>query len=534
MSQFDFIKIEALIGSSWVNLTPDVVGVVRGSFGILGSTFMDRVGDVGKLEFQLDNSAANSAGKIGYYSPEHANAMSGWTTGLTILLTWQYDGKVQRKRYYIDHNGIKITPGTQGDRRVTVTCHDWIGYAARHVLNLLQSASNKQIDQAVPLVLANMAKQPQATAYTSGATVFPTVFDIVSSETTALGEFNRLAMSEWGKIYIERNPVNGETLFVNSRASRGNDPYPVGFPKHSSECGLFLLAGGSSGYLLKTDGGRIILNEYIATPSFSDADYEADRMSEIVHGSQLVNQISITAYPRKVDTSVSVLWKMESSISIAPGETKSGIRGRYRDPNGQSENINGTDFVTPVATTDYQAFSNPDGTGTNLTANLSVTATFGAAEVELSLTNTGATTLYTGKDILFQVRGKRVVVYDKTEQVVSDSDSIAKYGKHELTFDMKYEDDPVNPHKLATSLLMVHDYKSPHTFIESVWLQANRSHKNMVTFMFARTDDIMTFQDAMSGTNRQYIINGMEFEIHPGNIVYYKLILTNYFVVVDF
>ncbi|MFZ5589625.1 MAG: hypothetical protein ACOY4M_08330 [Pseudomonadota bacterium] len=529
MSAFDSIKLEVYIGSSWIDLTPDVVGTIVGRIGMDSSTFMARVSDPGTLKFQLNNSSSNSQGRAGLYSPQHANKLSGWTTNLPVMLTFLYDGHEQKFLFYIAPDGIEIDAGTSGTQRVTVICEDWMGYASRQIPSPLQSQSNKTTIDAIQTLMGLLERQPSSFAYGTPLTTFPTVFDVSSSETTILGEFNRLAMSDWGKIFTERDPLYGLRLCFQDRSGGITFPYQRNFPKHSSECGSLLLTSGDK--LLNTDNGRIVLNEQITIIAIPDTWYYQERPPRIVHGGVMVNQINILSYPRKVGTSDVVLWKMQSSTKLNPGQTISGIRGRYRDPNGQSENINGTDFITPVANTDYKAFANADGTGADLTANLSVTIEFGAAEFEMSLTNTGGTTLYTGKDILFQVRGKTVTVYDKTEKVERDTSSIASYGKQEFTFDLKYENNIENHSKLANALLL--NFAAPKTFMENVWMTANRNHETMVLFLYAMIGDNYPFRETMSNANASYFINGIEFEI-VGSIVYFKYTLSPYFTVVDF
>ena len=92
-----------------------------------------------------------------------------------------------------------------GARTVTVTCEDWMGIASRHYLNLMAYTTNKRVDEAIPLILANMPIQPYATELATGVDTFPTMFDTARSTTTALAELNKLALSEFGYIYCISN-----------------------------------------------------------------------------------------------------------------------------------------------------------------------------------------------------------------------------------------------------------------------------------------------------------------------------------------
>jgi hypothetical protein len=540
MEQFTSIKVEVYISGSWVDLTPDVIFPIRGFYGISDSTFMGRVADVGTLSFQLDNSEKNSVTTLGYYSPEHANTLTGWQSGLPVRLEYKYDGNTVYDRYYINVDGIQITSGIYGMRRVNVTCSDWMRYASDWILDLMASQSNQRPNEAIQLVLDNMPIPPQGYTYQTGTSQFATVFDTSSNFTTALGEFQKLAMSEWGRVVRLRDGIRGETLYFTSRA--GGDKYGdvegVGFgaiPEYSTDAGFFLLADNSSHLLLADNASKLVLGQF-QTITFSDADYDTTLQPVITHGRQTVNSCTIQTYPRKLDAAANtVLWTMENSLEIAPGATKTDIRGRYRDPNGQSEKINGVDFVTPVANTDYKAYANANGTGTDLTANLSVNVTFGAAEAEITLENTGGTTLYTGGDILFQVRGRGVYVYDKTDITQEDETSIQQYGKHEIVIPWQYSDELNNAVLLASDIVSAQDFKTPHTYLERVSFTANRNAKNMLVFMYASPPAVYQFSETMSGTSDvQYNVQGIEFEIGATNLVRFSFILTKFFTVVDF
>lgn len=533
MTAFTSIKVEAYLSGSWVDLTNDVIHPISGFYGIGGTSFTDRLADVGTLRFQLNNSASNNGGVVGYYSPEHDDALSGWGAGVPIRLEYKFDGYTRYHRYYIDPDGIQIDAGTLGSRRVTVTCSDWMRYASKHKINLMTSVSSKRMDEAITLILTNMEQQaPINTTLFAGASTFPTVFDISSTETTALGEFQRLVMSEFSRILLRRDGSDGETLVSNTR---GSDNI-VGIPTYSTDEGFLLLCDNSSFFLLCDDASYMVLNN-TAVPTFSNADYDVLRPPVITYGKNLCNRCIVKTYPRKLDAAATtVLWTMENSVQVAAGATVSDIRGSYRDPSGGDSKINGTDFVTPVASTDYKAYANADGTGTDLTANMVVTATFGAAEVEISIENTGGTAFYTGGDILFQVRGRGVYIYDKAETKVEDTASITAYGLNETVIDWVYDDSVVDSAIiLAASIINDNDFKTPHTYLERVSFVANRNNKNMLAFMFVEPGFSFQFSETVSGLSGvTHVVQGIEFEIGATGIVRYSWILSKALTIVDF
>ena len=68
----------------WTDIGPDVLGPVRGRYGISDVGPDASVASTGELAFDLDNSAQNSGGVLGWYSPNHASVRSGWTFGIPI------------------------------------------------------------------------------------------------------------------------------------------------------------------------------------------------------------------------------------------------------------------------------------------------------------------------------------------------------------------------------------------------------------------------------------------------------------------
>src|SRR2546430_17643360 len=88
---------------------------------------------------------------------------------------------------------------------------------------------------------------------------------------------------------------------------------------------------------------------------------------------------------------------------MTPGEVQV-VTGDYYKTGDQQVKIGGTEQVAVTATTDYTANTNADGvSGTDKTANLSVTAVASASTVTFTVTNNDAGQIYRGK---LQIRGK--------------------------------------------------------------------------------------------------------------------------------
>jgi hypothetical protein len=507
--------------SDWVDTWDDVLHdpPPHGSIGIMGTGFLDRVADAGSLTFSLNNAENNSLATLGYYS----DGLGKVYPGNFVRLGFTYSGRTKYKWYgYIEKDGVRVTTSVNGERRVDISCRDWIAIAQEFPLDYLAYATNKRIDEAVALIMEQMDSfiRPISFSYNTGNYTFPTVFDLMKGETAVISEFNKLAISEMGYIYPRGNEIDGLTLVVENRLKRFNTTSDTSIPKTSAETtDLFLLADGSSKMLLADGTSRLLLTE-LQTITFDDNDIWQEKEPRITYAKHFANYIKTSIVPRRVDTAATtVLWNMESSVQLTAGASITGIRGRYRDPGAGADYVNGIEMVTPVANTDYKAFANADGTGTDLTANLSVTATYGTAEVDISLTNNGGTTLYTGGDIFFQVRGKGIYVYDRTDIVIDNTGLSFQKWRENLFFTMDYATNPVEIKRMLSLGLLINAGAAIYQ-IERYPLLANRDKKNMMAFMWLEVGSRALFKETMTSypgvTDEGSFINGYEFDIFDG------------------
>jgi hypothetical protein len=95
-------------------------------------------------------------------------------------------------------------------------------------------------------------------------------------------------------------------------------------------------------------------------------------------------------------------------------------------------------MIAPVATTDYLMNAAANGSGADLTANFTVTATYGANQVDYSITNNAGTTGYVTK---LQARGRGLYDYDPLEAEEENAASIDLIGESLVSLDMPYQSD---------------------------------------------------------------------------------------------
>jgi len=280
----------------------------------------------------------------------------------------------------IPKDGINPIPGLNGERYTSVTVKDWIYRASNHKLRSIAYTTNKTLNQGVALVLADMSDTPDAVDYRTPESTFPTIFDTMTSQTTALSEIAKLTQSEIGYTYLTRYGLRVEGRLTRNEEKTSLDEYPMA--RSQMECTV----NEDGDELVNEDGDCLLYAD--ATSAFFD---NTQLGMELSYGMQFYNQVKYTAYPRRVDASATtVLYSLQSPMFIASGQSVV-ISGSYKDPTGVAKSVNGIDMVTPVATTHYKMYANQDGTGTNLTANLTVTPDFpNQASFRHTFTNSGA------------------------------------------------------------------------------------------------------------------------------------------------
>jgi hypothetical protein len=487
----------------WTDVTEDVINKsVKGEYGIRDNGPTDRVASTGRMTFSLNNSESNSLGVIGLYSPGRATCRTGFTSGIPVRARFSGVGLTRTKFYgKIAPDGIKPAPGIYGERKTEVTVLDWMNQAATHELDLPAYTTNKRIEQVVALIVANMPLAPLSVQYAVGNDTFVSVFDTVNSKTKALSEFNKLALSEYGFIYVQPTETSDECLTVENRNAKITGITLTNIPQESG-----FLQTEEVGYLLQESGDKILLDA--AEPvTFTDTAIKP----EISYGKHLANIVTATNYPRRYDTSATVLFAQQSYYTIPAGGSITGYKGSYRDPVGAAQQVAGKNMVTPVATTDYLMNSHNAGTGTDLTANLAVTATYGVSDVEYTLVSSATVDAYITK---LQARGLGIYLYDPIDYKVEDATSKLDNGSQSLSLDMPYQDQALTA-KIVTDAEM-RNLHHPRHELDKWPFMANRNADNMAAFLSVKIGDRIHFTETQTGLDKDRFIDGIEWELIDG------------------
>jgi hypothetical protein len=500
-------RIEANLSAGWTDISADCIGGIDAQWGISGTTPNDRLADTGTMTFTLLNNS-------GAYTPGSTTATAGWHKGTEIKLFMVYDGET-----YIKFRGVVDSIDLQVDTvyvmKAVVTVVDWMNYAAEHPIITPSIRTTKTADEALGLIIDTMPKKPVDTLFDTGVSTFPSVFDIARGNSTAMTEMAKITDSELGYIYLRKEKNTGEQLvFENAHHRSGLLAWST-VQRGRSLCGFLLQETGDK--LLQETADKIILNETV-TGYFSDSDY---LKLGIDHGQNIANHIVVTAYPRKVDTSLVVLYSLGSPMEIGSGETKT-FSGNYSDPVG-GQNAGGFNMQNPVATTDYTLNTLEDGSGTDITSNANVSVTFGGNNASITVKNTSASSGYI---TFFQLRGYGVYTYASAEFTADDGSSINTYGYFERHFNQKYQADLSNG-AVAAKTSLYYD-RIPRTMLQSIYYLATKNVDSMAAFLAYDIGSLLYISEAELEMTGAYIIQNISFTVDSLGIIWCAYGLVEY------
>lgn len=527
---FTTIRIEALQSDgTWYNLTPDVKTNppprVSGMGG-LGFGITDRIGGVGVFSFTLDNSQGNSAATLGYYTPGGEFGGGKIVPRSYVRVYFEYDGW-RRYKYFgrVDQDGLAVSSGKYRERTVSVRCSNWMADAARHKVYLMGYQVNQTFDSAFRSVLMNMPVQPQNILFYGGQQVFPTVFDISRTNTTALGELNKLVFSEWGRAYIKGGFESGETLVLEDyrwygrKTEDGTLEHDNGtlIPKKQSDVtsNITFAAGGNITFAA---GGNITFSEK-QRAAFTETDVEE---MQWIYGQNVYDRVTFKTYPRDIQTG-QTLWSVPAGepIMLEAGQQVTDLRCSYTDPSGGFAKVNG---LNDTMSTTHAAFENSDGTGTNYTSSVTVAARYGTAEVEYTLTNNAGVRVYVTQ---LDATGSGVFIYDTNDKTYTYSNgSLDSPVDIDLPYLANINGIVSTGYDDSIWTGMLNGVGISQGVVKGMTMTVNKTSKQMLAFLFLEPRDFMIISDTMTKGpgggdpySRGWHIQSYDFEIINGKTV---------------
>lgn len=454
-------------GGAWTDLSAWVMGAIRWTRGIQGGGMTDLVATIGQLQLKLWNAATPRTNTtLGYFSPRHANLVSGWALGIQCRLQLQHPVTLAWSTAFLGRlASVRPSPGRYAERTVEVSVLDWMDEASRWSIT---PDVGPQVDvrgnDVITAILATMPVQPASTSLQTGSEVYPYALDQKrSTETSVLSVFADLAASERGPIFVE---MDG-TLVYERRHTR----MLSGASVWTINDGVIHLGGGS-----------------VSVPT-----------AEGTH----VTNVRVVIHPKTVDTDTStVLFSQKQAIFLPAGATKT-INAQFRDATS-GDYIGGL-----VSTVTSQMTADELGGGTDLTADLTVTSTEGPSGVTLVLENTGASDGWIPIDGI-QVLGRGI--YDRGEVAI---DAAAGTGSP-IVIDMPYQvRDTIGQ---AAADFLLDTYGRDVTQVSAVTVRGTTATK--VTQLLARDiSDRVHVTEYMTAVDDDFFINGEAATLTPDGIL---------------
>lgn len=499
----DSIVTEYYDGSAWVDVSAYVVGDITGDNGLGGWKPDLRVATLGSLNITLNNKSKLFS-PMGGDSIRGLSTLTGFNKGAKIRIVGTIDG--YSKAIWVGRIvSIDSDDKNWGNEQTRVMAADWTQVPVNFPMKGATIALNKRIDEAMTLILARLSVQPEATDFATGSFTFPAVFDNVQRKTMALSELTKLANSELGYIYMRQDG----TLVAEGMLTRENwralDQVWI-MPDRN-----YLALEDGVGYFLLEDGGRLILDEGALEDAAIHADMEEHNI--LLPEDGLLNASIIRAHPVVTDTSLKVLYKLGTPMFIQSGKTAE-FSAHYTDPSGLSQ-VSGTNMQTPVATTDYLANTASDGSGTNKTSDVVVTATYYGDTVYYSIANNATAGVYI---TFLQARGYGIYYGNSIESTKDDSSSQELYGYAPFQFDMKYQKDTYLADMYGLSV--VEEYKTPKSRITKMKYLANLNKNHLMSFLMLTIGSLILGTEDRSGISNHYYITDRAFRIKQGGIIY--------------
>lgn len=457
---------------SWDDITADVVisKPFRTSQGINGVDPTSLVASPGRFEFNLNNTAYNSASLAGYYSPDHSNKRDGFEQGAVVRVKRVYStdtGYHWRGRIY------DIEPNPSPYQAYTrVVAYDWMMEAQEQKFKAITTATDQRGDQVITTVLDILpnSKKPEANNLDTGKSTYPYVFDSERDEkTSVMTVLQKVAQSELGRVYVNHQDGDGENLVFENR--------------HHA------------------------IDETTVQYDFDDDVVSVDTAYPF---SLIKTKIICRAFPREVDTGDVILGQIQNAFLVPSGETRT-VKLQFRDPN-TGDRIAAASLTTLVSGTDYIANTDADGGGADQTANFTVTVnTQSSNTVTLDVTNSGTAAYVT----TLQQKGKGIYLYDPaTYESEANGTVIAERGENALNFDLPYEDDYNQAVSFADYLVSV--WKDPICQITALTYYPEESASLASAFMDIDIGHRITVSFTQLGIDQDYFVRKIDTSYDRG------------------
>lgn len=161
------------------------------------------------------------------------------------------------------------------------------------------------------------------------------------------------------------------------------------------------------------------------------------------YSSRIINRVIVKGAPRSVKGE-SEVWR-DGIVEQVPAGSSITIWANFNDPV--------SDITTPAENTDFEANTASDGTGSDISANISIVMSEFTKAAKLVISNSSGSTAYL---TFLRLRATPATVDYEIEEVFQDTTSIADYNENQFTLDNEYIDDRTFAADMAQNLVRRH------------------------------------------------------------------------------
>jgi hypothetical protein len=187
------------------------------------------------------------------------------------------------------------------------------------------------------------------------------------------------------------------------------------------------LAHNELGNVCITGEGKLKFRSRLSleTESMLITDDDVINVQKMTPAEVVRNVINVQSAPRS-EQATAVVWGIPGRLQVQAGQTIDDVFAEFTYNN---ETVPVKSPITPVPTTDFNAKANEDGTGTDYTANFTVSMYAYSTKAQLSITNNGGTTAW----IYVRVRGNPITKANSVSFAYRGDASIKQFGPRPFT-----------------------------------------------------------------------------------------------------
>jgi hypothetical protein len=407
--------------------------------------------------------------------------------GRKVKLTGN-DGSTTRTLWQGFLESIQPVPSANGANLARLTAIGPLGYLNKFEVSTAMFVS-KKAGELIGEILDAAGWDDDARDLDTGIVEFPRFW---CQSTKTLKALRLVEETETG--LLEESP-DGKIVY-RDRHARSTDAKSVASQATYSDANAAALAYS---HISQIDPLKFIYNELRANLQLHSGAW-------VVGESSLGVQTELASDPE-------VLWTYpevgSNSPSIEAGATRTFV-AQYPS-SGSANTARAVDFWQNLtATTDYLANDSADGTGTNRTANITVTLTKRAQSMDIALENGHSATVYITK---LQAQGNPVTAKDNFEVTASDSTSQTTFGKRTYPHPGKFVPNASEAQDWADFHIAA--WKEPVPLLK-LTLVGNRSTATLTDIMSRDISDLVTVtanNDTGLGINEGFFVEAVHHQL---------------------